>query len=144
MCANAFTSNSLGGKNLSFLFSHSSWERLGCLQISYTYIPKGKYSPNGKWGRFWQLEFDLLNSISLVYCSSTPTPVVIQLLMIGKFEWRQDFVTGMKITASFTVRSKIISMFTGLTSVEIYPHCLQGVEFWHIKSSSFTLRIFFY
>ena len=124
MCASSFTSNSLGGKNLTFLFSHSSWERLGCWQISYTYIPKSKYSTSGKWGTFGQIEFDLLNSILLVYCYSTPTPVVIQLLMIGKFGWHQYLVMGMKNTASFTIRSKIVVMLTGLTGVEICPHSL--------------------
>ena len=41
---------------------------------------------------------------------------------VGKFLERQDIITGMKITASFTVRSKIVFMFSGLGGVERCPH----------------------
>ena len=72
----------LGGKKLFLMFSHSSWERLVCLQISYIYIRKSKYSPKSNWGRFWQLQFDLITSTLLVYLQKSPK-IIFEKLFFG-------------------------------------------------------------
>ena len=47
---------------------------------------------------------------------------LIPVLGIGKFGICQGIVTGMKITCSFTDRSRIVFMCTGLTGVKRRPH----------------------
>ena len=77
-------------------------------------------------------------------------------LGVGKFLNHEDIVTGMKITASFTVRRKkclyvyrssrcgkmstLITLGGKLFTKHVWLVFLQGVKFWHIKPSPFTLR----